>query len=66
MSDAADDLEFWGRQLLKKSQLNPLRETMQEFVSKTGPTPDLVALREATEGGTDLSDVVDECREERL
>ena len=66
MSDAADDLNFWGRQLLKKSQLNPLREKMQEFVADTGTTPDLSELRDATSGGTDLSEIVDEEREERV
>ncbi|WP_152042732.1 hypothetical protein [Salinigranum salinum] len=66
MSDAVDDLDFWGRQLLKKSQLNPLRERMSEFVSDTGPTPDLSELREATSGGTDLSEIVDDEREERV
>jgi hypothetical protein len=66
MSDAADDLAFWGRQLLKQSQLNPLRKRMQEFVSDTGTTPDLAELRDATSGGTDLSEIVDEEREERV
>jgi hypothetical protein len=66
MSDAAEDLDFWGRQLLRKSQLNPLREKMERFVSETGPPPALSELREATSGGTDLSELVDEEREERV
>jgi hypothetical protein len=65
MSDAVDDLDFWGRQVLKKSRVNPLREKMQEFVSEAEPV-DLEDIRRSTSGGSDLSEIVREDREERI
>jgi hypothetical protein len=65
MSDAVDDLDFWGRQVLKKSQVNPLRKKMQEFVSEADEL-DLKEVRERTSGGSDLSEIVKEDREERI
>jgi hypothetical protein len=65
MSDAVDDLDFWGRQVLKKSQVNPLREKMQEFVSETNGL-DLKKVRQRTSGGSDLSEIVRTDREERI
>lgn len=65
MSDAVDDLDFWGRQVLKKSQVNPLREKMQDFVSKAEQA-DLKEIRRNTSGGSELSGIVQEDREERI
>lgn len=66
MSDTEDDLEFWGRQLLKKSETNPLRERMQTIVSETEPVDDLRTIRRQTSGGSSLSELVEEDREERV
>lgn len=65
MSDVVDDLDFWGRQVLKQSQVNPLREKMREFVSDTTES-DPKEVRQRTSGGSDLSEIVREDREERL
>ncbi|MFB6107375.1 MAG: hypothetical protein ABEJ82_00865 [Haloplanus sp.] len=65
MSDAVDDLDFWGRRVLKKSQVNPLRKKMQEFVSGVDES-DLKETRKRTSGGSDLSEIVREEREERI
>lgn len=67
MSDVIDDEErFFGRQLLQKSRLGPLRERMQEFVSEHRGG-DVKTVRERlSKGETDLSDLVAEEREERL
>lgn len=66
MSDTRDDLDFWGRQLLKKSDTNPLREKMRTVVSETEPSGDLRELRRQTSGGSSLSGIVEEGREERV
>jgi hypothetical protein len=65
MSDAVDELDFWGRQVLKRSQVNPLREQMEAYVADSDPE-DLEQLRQQTSGDTDLSDVVQEGRDERI
>lgn len=65
MSDASENLDFWGRQLLKKSQTNPLREKMRAFVSEHPPR-DLEDTRSEASDGTNLSTLVDEGREERF
>lgn len=65
MSDAVDELDFWGRQVLKKSQVNPLREQMEAYISDSDPK-DLEKLRQGTSGDTDLSEIVQEDREERV
>jgi hypothetical protein len=51
--------------VLRKSQVNPLREKIQEFVSEADEL-DLKELRERTNGGTALSEIVKEDREERI
>jgi len=66
MSDTEDDLDFWGRQLLKKSETNPLRERMQAVISEAEPVDDLRTIRRQTSGGTTLSELVEEGREERV
>lgn len=67
MSDTAnDDFEFLGRQLLKKSQAEPLRRQMQEFVDDHEVPDDLDALRRRAQEGENLSEVVKQDRNERL
>ena len=66
MSDTSTDLDFWGRQVLKKSAVNPLREKMEAFVSNAESPRDLRELRRQTSGGSDLAGLVEEGREERL
>jgi|GEM_PF-1484826 len=66
MSDTEDDLEFWGRQLLKKSDTNPLRERMRAVISETEPVDDLRTIRRQTSGGSSLSEIVEDGREERV
>ena len=41
MSDAADEFEFLGRQLLKKSRTAALREHMQSFLDRHERPTDL-------------------------
>lgn len=67
MSDTAkDDFEFLGRQLLKKSQTEPLRKQMQDFVDDHEVPDDLDALRRRAKEGEKLSEVVKQDRNERL
>lgn len=66
MRDARDELDFWGRQLLRKSQMHPLRKAMNEYVSERPPAEDLQKLRRRTSGGSTLSDLVEDGREERF
>lgn len=66
MSDSTEDLEFWGRQLLRRSRSNPLRAEMRAFIAETGPPADARELRSRIEGGTPLSELVDEGRDERV
>lgn len=67
MSDVIDDDDrFFGRQLLQKSRTGPLRERMQEFVSEHGDGDVKTVRRRLSKGETDLSDLVDEDREERF
>jgi len=65
MSDAVDDLDFWRRQVLKKSQTNPLREKMQEFVSES-ESVNLKEISQRTSGDSSLSEMVREDREKQL
>lgn len=66
MSDASENLEFWGRQLLRKSEMHSLRNAMRTYVSDNPPGGDLEDLRARISGGTPLSALVDEEREERF
>ena len=67
MSDTAnDDFDFLGRQLLKKSQTEPLRKQMQEFITNHEAPDDLGALRRRAKDGEKLSEVVKRDRDERL
>lgn len=67
MSDTAEnDFGFLGRQLLKKTQTQPLRERMEEFIDEHEVSEDLATLRRRAKSGDDLSTVVDRDRDERL
>ena len=66
MSDTTDEMGFLGRQVLRKSQVNPLRDRMREFLSGHEPAADLKELRREAAGGRNMSEVVNEGREERL
>jgi ribosomal protein S3AE len=65
MSETTDTTEFLGKQLLNKSKTMPLRNSMREFIEEHETESDLKELRQETEG-KDLSEMVDEEREERL
>jgi ribosomal protein S3AE len=65
MSETTDTTEFLGKQLLNKSKTMPLRNSMREFIEEHETESDLKELRQETEG-KDLSEIVDEEREERL
>jgi len=65
MSETTDTTEFLGKQLLNKSKTMPLRNCMREFIEEHETESDLKELRQETEG-KDLSEIVDEEREERL
>lgn len=64
MSDTADDIGFNARRILDKSKTNPLRQRMREFVSDHEPR-DVRELRARVAEGTDLSEIVDQNRDER-
>lgn len=66
MSDAVDELDFWGQRLLRQTQTNPLRAEMREFIKETTPNTDVKEVRRKIGNGTPLSELVDEGREERL
>ena len=65
MSETTDTTEFLGKQLLNKSKTMPLRNSMREFIKEHETESDLKELRQETEG-KDMSEIVDEEREERL
>jgi ribosomal protein S3AE len=65
MSETTDTTEFLGKQLLNKSKTMPLRNSMREFIEEHETESDLKELRQETEG-KDVSEMVDEEREERL
>ena len=66
MSDTTEDPEFWGRQLLNKSQTNPLRQRMTEFIAEHEPSDDFKQLRKIVADDTSVSELVDEDREDRV
>ena len=64
MSESTDTVEL-GRRLLQKSRTAPLRSKMEGFAERHGGTDrDFKKLRRS--GGEDLSEIVDEGREERV
>lgn len=64
MSDV-DDLDLVGRRLLRNTRTLPLRRRMEAFIEDhTGG--DLKRLRKTAASGTDLSEIVDEGRNERV
>jgi len=65
MTETTDTTESLGKQLLNKSKTMPLRDSMMEFIEEHGTETDLKELRQETEG-KDVSEMVDEEREERL
>jgi ribosomal protein S3AE len=65
MTETTDTTESLGKQLLNKSKTMPLRDSMREFIEEHGTETDLKELRQETEG-KDVSEMVDEEREERL
>ncbi|MFB6226983.1 MAG: hypothetical protein ABEH88_00080 [Halobacteriales archaeon] len=66
MSDATDELDFWGRQLLRQSESNPLRREMRAFIADTDLPGDPRAVRRRISDGTPLAELVDEGRNERV
>jgi len=65
MSETSDTTEFLGKQLLNKSKTTPLRNSMKEFIKKNRTESDLKELRKVTEG-KDMSEIINEERQERL
>jgi hypothetical protein len=64
MSESADTAEL-GRRLLQKSRTAPLRSKMEGFAERhEGTDGDLKELRRSR--GKNLSEIVDEGREERV
>ena len=66
MSDAADEFEFLGRQLLKKSRTAALREHMQSFLDRHERPTDLKTLCRRTAIDRSLAETVHRNRDERL
>lgn len=60
------DLEFMGKQLLKQPRLAALRKQMEDFVDEHGEGDDLKSRRRSLATGKDLSEIVEEGRDERL
>lgn len=65
MSDATDDLHAWERELLQRSGSDQLRAEMREFADSHA-TVGAKELRRRISGGTQLSTLVDEGRDERV
>lgn len=66
MSDTTDDVEFWGHQLLRKSQSASIRAKMKEYLSERELEDDFKTVRQEASTGKDISEYVDEGREDRL
>lgn len=66
MGDVDDDVAELGRQALRTSRVEPLRQRMRAFVAEHGRSVDLRDLRRETGDGTPVSYLVDEGRDERL
>ncbi|MDZ7700897.1 MAG: hypothetical protein U5J98_01875 [Halobacteriales archaeon] len=65
MSDVDDEVAELGRQALRTSRVEPLRQRMRAFVAEHGRTIDFRELRRETSDGTPVSEFVDEGRTER-
>lgn len=66
MSDATNEFEFLGRQLLKKSRTAALRERMESFVAEHEQPEDIETLRRRVATGESLSAIVRQDRDERV
>ena len=66
MSDTIDEVGFLGRQLLRKSQTNSLRQQMNEFIEQHEHPRDLKQMRREATEGKELCEIVTEGREERV
>ena len=66
MSDTIDEVGFPGRQLLRKSQTNSLRQQMNEFIEQHEHPRDLKQMRREATEGKEVSEIVTEYREERV
>ena len=66
MSDTIDEVGFLGRQLLRKSQTNSLRQQMNEFIEEHEHPRDLKQMRREATEGKEVSEIVTEDREERV
>jgi hypothetical protein len=64
MSDA-DDLDLVGRELLRDTRTLPLRRRMEAFVEEH-TADDPKRLRKTAASGADLSEIVEEGRNERV
>ena len=66
MGDTIDEVGFLGRQLLRKSQTNSLRQQMNEFIEQHERPRDLKQMRREATEGKEVSEIVTENREERV
>ena len=66
MSDARDEIGSLGRLAIQGSQLEPLRERMESFISDHEPSADLYTLRQRTVTDKPLSALVTEERNGRF
>lgn len=67
MSRSAErDLEFMGKRLLRRPRLATLRKQMEEFVDEHGEGDDFKSRRHRLATGKNLSEIVEEGRDERL
>ena len=66
MGDTIDEVGFLGRQLLRKSQTNSLRQQMNEFIEQHEHPRDLKQMRREATEGKEVSEIVTENREDRV
>lgn len=61
-----DETEFFGHMLLRKSQTNPLRTRMKKFISNKELSSDFKKMRSDVATGRNISEFVNDEREDRL
>lgn len=66
MSETMNETEFFGHQLLRKSQTNPLWSRIKEFVVNKELSSDFKKVRKEAATGREPSEFLNDDREERL
>lgn len=66
MSDTGEDIEAAADRLLRESRTGAIRERMREYLAEHDPPTDLKRLRREAASAEELSETVDNGREERI